>query len=242
MIDIILTLALIVGSFYLIYRLQLWKKQKQLEDIRSQMPYPFMRKTPLRLRLWNSIQYIYKTGNCSKFDAIYSLYAKSVLSFMHENYEIIFPNDLTQKYKEKIESEKTLLYILPYCYSYFLLDCYENHYNLPIYINVLEECNSQFVKDYTSTTGADYQSIIIFSKSQLELYFQTTKNNPHIPIHELKQKLRFIFIDDFMKNYLHTNYEGIRENLLACVSVFTILHLDDACKFAKEFCKEELMK
>ena len=240
------SIILIAFVFYLIFRLQAWKQkkdtQKHLENIRREMPYPFIRKTPIRMRLWNSIKYTYKTGNCTKFEALYSLFAKTVLSFMHENYDSICPDDLTGKYRNKIESEKVFLYILPYCYSYLLLDSYEKHYNLPLYLDMLEECNTKFLKDYAMITGAEYNDVINFSKQQLNLYFPVIEKNSHLPLNELKKMFANIFVQNFMQNYLQTNYDGIRVNILGCISVYTIIHLEQTGKYAKTFCKEVLIK
>lgn len=95
-------------------------------DAREEMTYPFLIKTPVRERLWNSFKYILKSENGTLFDVVYAFYATGLMRFFSEPvYSIFQTND--PYLKQHTESDNILLYFIPY-YNYALLEHSFSHF------------------------------------------------------------------------------------------------------------------
>lgn len=178
------------------------------------MAYPFLIKTPVRERLWNSFKYIFKSENGTLFDVVYAFYATGLMKFFNEPAFSIFQTD-DQYLKQHTESDNILLYFIPY-YNYALLGhSFSHFYFSDRYKQILLACTDKFLKDYCLVSNTSYSEVSSFVYSKLNSYNDTNESH-----------LRDGLVDDIMSNYLnYSDANGFRVKLLAYVSTFILCTL-----------------
>lgn len=180
----------------------------------EEMAYPFLIKTPVRERLWNSFKYIFKSENGTLFDVVYAFYATGLMRFFSEPvYSIFQTND--PYLKQHTESDNILLYFIPY-YNYALLEHSSSHlYFSDRYKQILLSCTDKFLKDYCLVSNTSYAEVSSLVYSKLNNYNDTSEFH-----------LRISLVDDIMSNYFnYSDANGFRVKLLAYVSTFILCTL-----------------
>lgn len=208
-----------------------YAKKREIRRIETEaheeMAYPFLIKTPVRERLWNSFKYIFKSENGTLFDVVYAFYATGLMKFFSEPAYSIFQTD-DQYLKQHTESDNILLYFIPY-YNYALLEhAFSHFYFSDRYKQILLSCTDKFLKDYCLVSNTSYDEVSCFVYSKLNNY--NDKSEFH---------LRTNLVDDIMSNYFnYSNANDFRVQLLAYVSAFILFTLPQSQLSMQSFVEE----